>query len=137
MKPTDDQLKTWGASLREIDPASLIPDEEGAQVRWFLGDNATELFVWSHPNQPPHHLQLVFSHVSVEWSAAKGLITGTFKGGAAGAGGRYDPYLLSTGEQIDAEVCESARQLLEASSVDRQVTAPLIQAIAARSTPAP
>ncbi|MBS1153549.1 MAG: hypothetical protein H6Q89_5247 [Myxococcaceae bacterium] len=130
MKPSDEQLALWGASMREIDPASLIPDEDGARVRWFLGDNGTELFAWSHGEAGPHHLQLVFARVSVEWSTQRGLITGTFKTGSTSSGGRYDPYLLSVGQQIDPEVCASARKLLERSVVDAKVTAPLVQALA-------
>jgi hypothetical protein len=130
MKPSDDQLALWGASMREIDPGSLLPDEDGAKVRWFLGDNGTELFVWSHADAAPHHLQLVFARVSVEWSTDRGLITGTFKSGGTSSGGRYDPYLLSTGEQTDLEVCESARKLLEKCTVDPAVLAPLVAALA-------
>ena len=33
MKPADEQLALWGGSMREIDPSSLIPDEDGARVR--------------------------------------------------------------------------------------------------------
>ena len=82
------------------------------------------------PDQFPHHLQLVFARVSVEWSTQRGLITGTFKTGSTSSGGRYDPYLLSVGQQIDPEVCASARKLLERSVVDAKVTAPLVQALA-------
>jgi hypothetical protein len=129
MRPSDDQLEQWGTSLREIDPASLVPDEDGARVRWYLGDNGTELFVWTHGEEPPHHVQLVFAHVSVEWSIHKGLITGTFKTGSATAGGRYDPYLLSIGQQVDEEVCALALQLLKKATIDSRSTAPLIGAL--------
>ena len=129
MKPSDEQLAQWGVSLREIDPTSLLPDEDGARVRWYLGDNGTELFAWSHGEDPPHHLQLVFARVSVEWSTQRGLITGTFKTGGTSSGGRYDPYLLSVGQQVDAEVCLSARKLLDAARIDDAVTAPLVNAL--------
>ena len=97
-KPTADMLKTWGASLREIDPKSLVQDDEGLKVRWYLGDNATELYAWIKPDGSADHMQLVFSRVSVEWSTKKGLTTGTFQSGSSTAGGRYDPYLLATGK---------------------------------------
>ncbi len=126
MKPTDEQLAAWGASLREIDPSSLIPDEDGAAVRWYLGDNGTELFAWSFGDAAPHHLQLVFARVSVEWSTQAGLVTGTFKSGGTSSGGRYDPYLLSIGQQADTDVCASARRLLAASKVDARVIGPLV-----------
>ncbi len=129
MKPSDEQLKSWGVSLREIDPSSLIPDDDGAGVRWYLGDNGTELFAWSFGLEAPHHLQLVFARVSVEWSTQRGLITGTFKTGGTSSGGRYDPYLLSVGQEVDAEVCESARKLLKASSIDAKVLGPLVDAL--------
>jgi hypothetical protein len=129
MKPTDDQLAQWGVSMREIDPSSLIPDEDGARVQWYLGDNGTELFAWSHGEAAPHHLQLVFARVSVEWSQQRGLITGTFKAGSTSSGGRYDPYLLSVGQQIDPEVCESAWKLLETTRIDDTVIAPLVAAL--------
>jgi hypothetical protein len=131
MIPTDEQLEGWGASMREIDPSSLIPDEDGAKVRWYLGDNGTELFAWSHGDAVPHHLQLVFARVSVEWSTQAGLITGTFKTGGTSSGGRYDPYLLSVGQQIDAEVCKSARTLLDATRIEEEVIAPLVAALKA------
>jgi hypothetical protein len=129
IRPTDEQLKQWGVSLREIDPTSLLPDEDGSQVRWFLGDNATELFAWYHPDSGPHHLQLVFARVSVEWDTMRGLVTGTFKDGASAVGGRYDPYLLSIGQQVDLEVCSAALVLLEASTVDAGFRAPLLAAL--------
>lgn len=129
MKPTDEQLLQWGASMREIDPSSLIPDEDGAKVRWYLGDNGSELFAWSHGDAAPHHLQLVFARVSVEWSTQRGLITGTFKAGGTSSGGRYDPYLLSVGQQIDLEVCASARRLLDGTRIHEEVIAPLVAAL--------
>lgn len=130
MKPSPEQLAAWGASLRQIDPGSLIPDEDGARVHWYLGDNGTELFAWSHGDAPPHHLQLVFARVSVEWSQPRGLITGTFKTGSTSSGGRYDPYLLSVGQQVDADVCDSALLLLNKSSLEAKVTGPLVSALA-------
>ncbi|MFZ5471792.1 MAG: hypothetical protein ACOZIN_20375 [Myxococcota bacterium] len=127
--PTEQQLLAWGKSLREIDPATLVPDEEGAQVRWFLGESATELFAWSHAEQPPHHLQLVFAHVSVEWSQRAGLSTGTFSRGAATAGGRYDTYLMHSGGRVDLDVCKAALVLLSASSVERPLVEPLLRTL--------
>lgn len=127
--PTADQLQQWGASLREIDPSSLNKDEDGALVRWFLGDNGTELFAWCHEAGPPHHLQLVFARVSVEWEGQRGLTTGSFKAGSSTAGGRYDPYLLSTGAQTNAEVCRSALALLKASKVPAELLSPLLAAL--------
>jgi hypothetical protein len=129
VKPTAEQLEQWGASLREIDPGSLLPDEDGAKVRWYLGDNGTELFVWNHVDQPSHHVQLVFSRISVEWSTEQGLITGTFKSGSSTSGGRYDPYLLSVGPQVDEEVCDLALTLLKKSSVDAARINPLVTAL--------
>ncbi len=131
MRPSDEQLAAWGVSLREIDPSSLIPDEDGARVRWYLGDNGTELFAWSHGDAAPHHLQLVFARVSVEWTTTQGLTTGTFKTGGTSSGGRYDPYLLSVGKQVDLEVCESAGKLLDNSRVDEAVIGPLVKALGA------
>lgn len=124
--PTAAQLQQWGASMREIDPSSLNKDEDGASVRWFLGDNGTELFAWHHGEKPPHHLQLVFARVSVEWEDERGLITGNFKGGSSTAGGRYDPYLLSTGAQTSSDVCQAALELLKASKVPKELMSPLL-----------
>ncbi len=116
--------------MREIDPSSLAQEADGAKVRWFLGDNGTELFVWSLGTAAPHHLQLVFARVSVEWEQGRGLMTGSFKTGSTSSGGRYDPYLLSVGAQADAEVCRSALALLEASPVPKELLAPLMSALA-------
>lgn len=129
MKPSKEQLAQWGTSLREIDPGSLIPDEDGARVHWYLGDNGTELFAWSHGDAGPHHLQLVFARVSVEWTVDRGLVTGTFKSGSTSSGGRYDPYLLSVGQQVDPEVCDLALTLLDSARVDEAVIAPLLTAL--------
>jgi hypothetical protein len=129
LAPTPEQLQQWGASMREIDPSSLNKDEDGASVRWFLGDNGTELFAWCHGANPPHHLQLVFARVSVEWEDKRGLMTGAFKGGSSTAGGRYDPYLLSTGAQANTEVSQSALTLLKASKVPAELIAPLVGAL--------
>lgn len=129
-KPTADMLKTWGASLREIDPKSLVQDDEGLKVRWYLGDNATELYAWIHPDGTPDHMQLVFSRVSVEWSTKKGLTTGTFQSGSSTAGGRYDPYLLATGKEVDVEVCEAAKVLLSSSPIEAVLLSPILAALA-------
>lgn len=129
-KPTPETLKTWGASLREIDPSSLMQDEEGLKVRWYLGDSATELYCWVHPDGRPDHMQLVFSRVSVEWSVKRGLTTGTFQAGGSMAGGRYDPYLLSVGKEVDLEVCEAAMTLLSSSHVDAALSRPMVDALA-------
>ena len=129
MNPTPEQLEQWGASLREIDPGSLVPDEDGAQVHWYLGDNGTEVFIWAHPGQAAHHVQLVFSRVSVEWSVELGLRTGTFQSGSSTSGGRYDPYLLSVGKQVDAEVCHFALMLLKKTTIDPAGIAPLVSAL--------
>lgn len=131
MRPSKEQLQQWGTSLREIDPSSLIPDEDGARVHWYLGDNGTELFAWSHGAAVPHHLQLVFARVSVEWTSDKGLITGTFKSGSTSSGGRYDPYLLSVGQQVDPEVCGLALALLDCARIDDAVIRPLVAALRA------
>jgi len=130
-RPTDEELTQLGASLREINPAALAPDEEGGDVRWFLGAQATEVFVWSKPGSPPHHLQLVFARISVEWNEKKGLVTGTFKAAPTTAGGRYDSYILMERRTVDPEVCEAALVLLEASTVERAVLAPLLDALRA------
>jgi hypothetical protein len=135
-KPSDEQLQKIGQSLREIDPTTLIPDEEGARVRWFLGDNGTEIFAWNHGPAPAHHIQMVFSRVSVEWVAQTGLTTGTFATGSSTAGGRYDPYLLTVGSNIDPEVCRAALVLLGTTKIDEAVSGPLIKALeAALSAP--
>ncbi len=130
-KPTPETLKAWGASLREIDPSSLVQDETGLKVRWYLGDSSTELYCWVHPDGRPDHLQLVFARVSVEWSEKKGLLTGTFQAGGSMAGGRYDPYLLSVGKEVDREVCEAALTMLKASSIDASLVKPMVDALAA------
>ncbi len=129
MNPTPEQLELWGASLREIDPGSLVPDEDGATVHWYLGDNGTEVFAWTHAGQAPHHVQLVFARVSVEWSVDLGLITGTFQSGSSTSGGRYDPYMLSVGQQVDAEVCRYALMLLQKATIDADSIVPLITAL--------
>ena len=54
-QPTPDMLKAWGASLREIDPTSLVQEESGLKVRWYLGDSSTELYCWVHPDGRPDH----------------------------------------------------------------------------------
>ena len=127
-QPSADQLKTWGTSLREIDPSSLMQDD-GLKVRWFLGDNATELYCWVRPDGRPDHVQLVFARVSVEWSEQKGLTTGTFQAGGSMAGGRYDPYLLSVGKEVDREVCQAALTLLGSSSIDQALCKPMVDAL--------
>ena len=129
IRPTDSQLASLGASLREIDPTTLMPDDEGAPVRWYLGDAGTELFAWIHGQSPPHHVQLVFSRVSVEWSVKDGLTTGTFQTGSSTAGGRYDPYLLTVGQRVDTEVARAALTLLRASKVDPVLMEPLVKAL--------
>ena len=128
-RPTDDALKRLGNSMREIDPSTLAPDPDGGTVRWFLGEEGTEVYVWTRGADAPHHLQLVFSRVSVEWSDRSGLTTGTFRVNASTAGGRYDSYILTVGHQVDPEVCDAALVLLEASKIDPPAIAPLVDAL--------
>ncbi len=136
-RPAEDQLLRYGQSLREIDPTTLLPDEEGAVVRWFLGDNGTELFAWNHPPHAPHHIQLVFARISVEWVASSGLTTGAFAASTATAGGRYDPYLLTIEAAVDPEVCRAALVLLGACKIDAEISGPLIKALEGALAPAP
>ena len=135
MRPTDENLRKWGASLREIDPSMLAEDEEGP-VRWFLGDNGTELFVWALPGHPPHHIQLVFARVSVEWELKKGLATGRFSSNVSTMGGRYDPYLLNVAHSVDPEVCRAALTLLSEARIDPTVLSTLLRALEGASQPA-
>ncbi len=135
--PSNEHLEKLGASMREIDPGALQPDADGSEVRWFLGEDGTELFTWTRAGKPPHHVQLVFSRVSVEWNEQKGLVTGSFPDSTAIAGGRYDLYVLKMGTSIDAEVCRAALTLLRASPVDKGPCAPLIAALEASAQAPP
>jgi hypothetical protein len=129
-RPSEEQLKALGASMREIDPLTLVPDEDGGQVRWFLGDQTTELFIWMGQSAP-HHAQLVFARVSLEWDHQTGLLTGSFEGGPATAGGRYDPYLLTVGPKIDPEVCWAALVVLRSIRIDPAMIEPMAKALEA------
>lgn len=126
--PAPEFLRKAGQSLREIDPATLHPDPSEGPVRWFMGEGGTEITAWTDPAGKPHHIQLVFSRVSVEWSD-KGLVTGSFENRSSTAGGRYDPYLLQLGGGVNAEVCQAALLLLEASDISEDVRAPLLTAL--------
>lgn len=137
MRPSDEQLERLAASLREIDPSTLQEDPDEGKVRWFQGEGGTELFAWVRPGQPPHHVQLVFARVSVEWSQKDGLKTGTFAQGAATSGGRYDPYLLELERAADPEVCRAALHLLSASKLERELVSPLLQALNDVTNPVP
>jgi len=137
MRPSDDQLAAMGGTLREIDPSTLQLDPEGGAVRWFLGDQGTEIFAWVRGGEQPHHIQLVFARVSVEWSQKTGLLTGTFDAAASTAGGRFDPYLLTLGRQVDADVCRAALRLLSATRIDARVVRPLASALEQVVNPVP
>lgn len=137
MRPSDDQLRSMGGTLREIDPSTLQSDPDEGAVRWFLGDNGTEIFAWTHDSDAPHHIQLVFARVSVEWNQETGLMTGTFNASSSTVGGRYDPYLLTVGRQVDPEVCRAALQLLSNTSIDAKVVQPLAKALEEVINPVP
>jgi hypothetical protein len=135
--PTDTQLVAWGASLREIDPATLQQDPEEGPVRWFLGESGCEAFAWLDEGGRCHHVQLVFGGTSVEWSRAEGLRTGSFRQAKATAGGRYDGYFVHNGLRVDPLVCNAALRLLGASRSGADLFSPLADAlgevVAARS----
>lgn len=137
MRPSDEQLRNMGGTLREIDPSTLQSDPDEGAVRWFLGDNGTEIFAWTRGAEPPHHIQLVFARVSVEWNQKTGLMTGTFNTGSSTAGGRYDPYLLNLESHVDPDVCRAALRLLSAASIDVRVVQPLSQALEQVLNPVP
>jgi hypothetical protein len=128
-RPTPEELERWGQSLREIDPSTLAQDEKEGPVRWFLGDDGTELFVWQRPDSPPHHLQLVFARVSVDWDAQKGLVTGSFDSMSATAGGRFDAYLLTLAALPDPAVCNAALLLLAAAPLAPEIAQSLMIAL--------
>lgn len=127
--PFDEQLRAWGKSLREIDP-SMLAHEPSQNVRWFQGEGGTELFVWSEEGRIVH-VQLVFGRTSIEWIAQKGLQAGTFTRGGAIAGGRYDPYLLRPGGDVDPAVAKDALTLLEAAPVESAIVEPMRHALKA------
>jgi hypothetical protein len=129
-RPSDDQLQRLGKSLREIDPSNLQQEPDAGRVRWFLGEGGTELFAWMHEDAAsPHHVQLVFAEVSVEWVQGRGLVTGRFHANAAIAGGRYDPYLMAEGVSVDPDVCRAAITLLRASPIEHRLLQPLNRAM--------
>lgn len=134
-RPSDETLHKLGASLREISPETLQQDPDDGNIRWFLGDNGTELFVWSRDGEGPHHIQLVFARVSVEWSDKRGVVTGTFQATSSTSGGRYDAYLMQVGNVADPEVCVAAVILLEASSLTEDVKTSLINQLKATLSP--
>lgn len=127
--PNQDLLQRLGRSLREIDPSMLHPDPEEGPVRWFQGEGGTEITAWTDADGKPHHVQLVFTRVSVEWSVARGLLTGAFDKKGSTAGGRYDPYLLQVGAGVDPDVCRAALILIEASDISADVREPLRTAL--------
>ncbi len=128
-RPTDEQLRRLGASLREIDPATLHQDPAEGPVRWFQGEGGTEITAWVDEVGVPRHIQLVFARASVEWSG-KGLVTGAFDARSSTAGGRYDPYLLRVGTGADREVCEAALLLLGAAcELGPEIVDPLVKAL--------
>lgn len=130
--PSPAQLEAWGASLREIDPSLLQEDPESGPVRWFLGDSGCEVFVWLDGQGAPHHLQLVFSRITVDWTADAGLQTGSFQGTSSTMGGRYDGYLLRERDvRDDRAVFRAARSLLRASTTGQELFAPLLTALEA------
>ncbi len=137
MKPTAEQIERLAASLREIDPGALQEDPAEGKVRWFQGEGGTEIFVWAHPDQPPHHIQLVFADVSVEWSQKGGLLTGSFAETATTMGGRHDPYVMRLERVADMEVCRAALQLLSTCRVEPRLLQPLVDALKTFIDPVP
>lgn len=132
--PSEEHLKKLGQSLREIDAAMLNRDTDEGPVRWFLGEAGTEITAWVDASGAPHHIQLVFARVSVEWTA-RGLVTGAFETKGSTAGGRYDPYLLRVGAGVDPAVCKAAVVLLQASDLDPVIAGPLLDGLRAASGP--
>lgn len=113
--PSEAQLVRIGESLREIDPSTLQQDDDEGPVRWFLGDSGTEIFAWLDGEGRAQHVQLVFARVSVDWSLSEGLKTGSFSGGSAIAGGRYDGYLMQVAQRADPDVCRAALTMMRAA----------------------
>lgn len=128
-RPSQEELRRLGQSLREIDPKMLHADPTEGPVRWFLGEQGTEITAWVNAEGAPHHMQLVFWRVSVEWTPTS-LSTGTFASKGTTAGGRYDPYLLSVSGGVDPEVCVAAQEVLGASDIDAKIRDPLLASLA-------
>jgi hypothetical protein len=128
MSLSDHELRALGSSLREIDPSALQSDPDDGSPRWFQGDHGTELFTWARFSGVDH-VQLVFEHVSVEWSERGGLSTGRFTSTRATLGGRYDPYLMPATRGLDPELCRSALVLLEANPLAMEAAGPFVDAL--------
>ena len=128
-------LRRWGNSLREIDPATLHSEPGEGSVRWFLGEEGTELFCWGDPSDVDH-AQLVFGQATVEWSRSRGISTGRFAAAVAPLGGRYDPYLLQAHAGLDASACEAALVILEASAEVASAVPGFLSALRGVSRPA-
>lgn len=123
------ELEALGKSLREI-RADLLRDEGGEQVRWYQGRRGTDLFAWISDDSKATRLQLTFARSVVEWDEQVGLRTGRMDSNAFGSGpGRFDTYLIRPDDLNQLQILEAAQAVLMASPVDRELAAPLIQAL--------
>jgi hypothetical protein len=118
-----------GASLREIDPSALQSDPDEGDLRWFQGDQGTELFTWARL-QGVDHAQLVLDDQTVDWSERTGVSTGHLALGIAPLGGRYDRYVVRPERRQDLHICRAALTLLRASPLASEAAAPFVRALA-------
>jgi hypothetical protein len=129
MNLTVRELQALGSSLREIDPSALQSDPDEGDLRWFQGEQGTELFIWARL-QGVDHVQLVLQDQTVDWNERTGVSTGHLSLGAAPLGGRYDRYVVQPARGQDLTLCRAALTLLQASPLAAEAAERFVRALA-------
>lgn len=81
-----------GFSLREIDAAKLKNDTPELRMRWFQGDDGTQIFLWQTTNGENVRQEFYFLDYFISWKKAnEGIKTGIIKETARQGFGRISP----------------------------------------------
>jgi len=121
--------KRLGASLKEV---FLKPSGDRISLRWFHGDNATDLFIWQSVGDFVRH-QFILGGDLVEWTAEEGVRTGeVLRDDFSMIRFSYpmmEPNLIQYHPKKSQGILQRAQAALGASSIDLAIKEALLQTL--------
>lgn len=120
-----------GASLQEINSATLQNRDPGLQLRWFQGEEGTQIFLWQTLDGGTVKEEYYFLDYVITWDNQKHLLqTGRLRDSSGKAGfGRIDPSAVAFFQVPSHRALKMGRVILENATLPREVLDPLLNGI--------